>query len=175
MYEPDEIVEGILRNNEKVGIEEWLKVSQTYFDFSRFRRMFNIFVEEQMEKDLVYNFNEWNNLYVEEDERYVSYVISYKWFESWKIYVQEEYGITINAAVAKVPTLKSFKTKKTTKLGGEKTNKKIANINNLRELKIEYEPREQEDDVPEAIKNFDFVHSNIGSRPREIYNNVLEG
>ena len=29
--------------------------------------------------------------------------------------------------------------------------------------------------MPEELKNFDFIHSNIGEKPTEIYNKVLEG
>lgn len=29
--------------------------------------------------------------------------------------------------------------------------------------------------MQEEVKNFDFIHSNIGEKPKEIYNKVLEG
>ena len=37
------------------------------------------------------------------------------------------------------------------------------------------EEKDEDDDLPEKLKNFDFIHSNIGEKPNEIYNKVLEG
>ena len=49
----------------------------------------------------------------------------------------------------------------------------------LRELKWENSPicdmEVKSEDCPQEIKNYDFVHSNIGEKPHEIYNEVLEG
>ena len=115
-----------------------MKKSSQYFDFNRFRNVFNIFVEEKLEKELIENFNEWNVLFNEKEERFISYLISYKWFESWKIYVLEAYGKTLNLNLAKNPTMKNIKTKKTFKsckdIGTSK--KKIAKTHHLRELKL---------------------------------------
>jgi hypothetical protein len=55
-----------------------------------------VFAEERIEKELAVNFKEWNKLYNAEEDRYVSYVLNYKWFEAWKIYAEEQYKIIID-------------------------------------------------------------------------------
>jgi Ca2+-binding EF-hand superfamily protein len=47
-------------------IDKWLKVAQKYFDFSKFRKIFNVFLEEKMEKELVKHFHSWNVIFNEE-------------------------------------------------------------------------------------------------------------
>lgn len=53
-------------------------------------------------------------------------------------------------------------------VGSNKAIKGIADQLNLRELKIEYpeEEKNNEEDIPQEIKNYDFVHSNIGTKPK---------
>jgi len=55
-------------------------VANKYIDFGSFRKLFNIFVEEKMEKELVRDFYDWNVIYDEEKEKYVGYLINLKWF-----------------------------------------------------------------------------------------------
>lgn len=42
-----------------------MKYCKNYFSVTKFRKFFNVFTEERLEKELIKNFNEWNNLYVE--------------------------------------------------------------------------------------------------------------
>jgi hypothetical protein len=60
----------------------------------------------------------------------VSYLIDFKWFEAWKIYVKQEYGYSLTTTNKKPIT---FKTKKTFKsIGGAHGGKKIADTLTLR-------------------------------------------
>lgn len=43
----------------------------------------------------------------------------------------------------------------------------------LRQLNIASDYIKEFKEIPEELKNYDFVHSNIGSRPTEIDNKVL--
>lgn len=106
-----------------------------YFNISKFRRIFNIFIEEKLEKELIKHFSEYNNLYVEDQDRYVSYVIDFKWFETWKLYVKQEYGYVLSSVNKKPVTFKTKKLMKTaTNINGQK---KVADPLTLRELKFE--------------------------------------
>lgn len=58
--EPEEIVENLLSGKDSIGLSDWLNKCYDYFDFNQFRRFFNIFREEKLEKQLVENFNDWN-------------------------------------------------------------------------------------------------------------------
>ena len=55
-------------------------MAEKYFDFSSFRKIFNIFMEEKMEKELVKNFGAWNVIFNDEKEKYIGYLIDLKWF-----------------------------------------------------------------------------------------------
>lgn len=121
----------------------------------------------------------------------MGYLVNYKWFESWKTYIHKEYGLQINGfsnnltynrTMKTLRTQKSFKTKKT--IRSLKSSKSIRSsksiINSGRSLKravdfprlreVEYE-REEDD----HIGQFNLIYSNIGDKPAEIYNNLLEG
>ena len=43
-----------------------MEEADKYFDFGSYRKIFNIFSEEKMEKELVKNFQAWNVIYNEE-------------------------------------------------------------------------------------------------------------
>lgn len=65
----------------------------------------------------------------------MSYLIDFKWFESWKMYVKQEYGHQLNTTNKKPIT---FKTKKMLKnSGGMNGSQKVADTLNLRELKFD--------------------------------------
>ena len=53
-------------------------------------------MEERIEKELAVNFSSWNKLFNTEEQRFVSYVLSYKWFEAWRIYAEEHYKLIID-------------------------------------------------------------------------------
>lgn len=55
----------MLNKKQSLTLEVWLREFKHYFSMSKFKRIFNIFVEEKIEKDLIKHFNEYNNLYVE--------------------------------------------------------------------------------------------------------------
>lgn len=71
----------------------------------------------------------------------MSYLINYKWFETWKIYVKQEYGVSLSNNNKKPTT---FKTKKMfNSFSTNKKKKKVANALTLRELKIDLPPKEK--------------------------------
>lgn len=126
-----------------------------------------------------------NTLYNEKKQKYVGYLISYKWFESWKTFIHKEYGIQINGfsnnltynrTMRTLRTQKSFRTKKTIKsLKSIRSSKSIHSIKSLK--KGNDIPRlraivfdKKEDD---HINQFNLIYSNISDRPTEIYNNLL--
>ena len=79
---------------------------------------FNVFIEHKIEKELASNFDDWNDLYNEELDKYVSYIVDFRWFKIWKKYVFSHYGIKVNSGIKNpntLKTLKSFKTKKSFK------------------------------------------------------------
>lgn len=80
LYTPEEVVEKMLDGSKSIKLSEWLEKCPKFFLIARFRRLFNIFIEEKLEKELIRNFSDWNNLYVEDEDRYVSYLINFKWF-----------------------------------------------------------------------------------------------
>lgn len=65
LYSPFDVAEHLLEGKNTLSIENWLRHYKTYFNMSKFRRFFNIFVEEKLEKELIQSFSELNNLYVE--------------------------------------------------------------------------------------------------------------
>lgn len=131
---------------------------KSMFNIEEYKRIFSVFVEERMEKELAVNFSSWNKLYNTEEQRYVSYVLSYKWFEAWRIYAEEHYKLTIDIAEQTQPKQRSqFKSK--TRINTLKT---IKTVNNMKS-------------EAKTCRTLNFVHGDIGERPREIYNNVLEG
>lgn len=76
----------------------------------------------------------------------------------------------------------TFKSKKALKSGKNINGpKKVADPLTLRELRFDDGmpmkscKKNDDDEVHEEVKNFDFIHSNIGEKPKEIYNKVLEG
>ncbi len=42
--------------------------------------MFNVWAEEELEKEMAQKFNELNTLYNDRKQKYIGYLISYKWF-----------------------------------------------------------------------------------------------
>ena len=107
--DPSDIAKEMMKAKTKLSIDQWIEKSGKYFDFSKYRRLFNVFKEERIQKELITNFVEWNDLYVVETQKYVSYAVSYKWFETWKIYVEESYGVVINTNYLKAPTAKTMR------------------------------------------------------------------
>jgi hypothetical protein len=67
----------------------------------------------------------------------VGYVINYKWFESWKLYVKEEYGVTISINNNNPITMRTRKTMKNILFSSHKQVNRVADQLNLRELKID--------------------------------------
>lgn len=123
------------------------------------------------------NFEDINDLYDEAKLKYVGYVLNYKWFESWKVYVSTHYGVSIqgfsnNLTYSRtIRTTRSIRTKKTFKTiksikssrsiaNSVKSMKKILNIPRARELRFEGK------DLGLLTKNYDLVYSNIGEKPR---------
>ncbi len=86
--------------------------------------------------------------------------------------------MTINVNSIRQPTCRTMKTKKSLMKREIKTVKRVFSS---KSMKIIENPQMKEDcmlqDEEERYspKNIDFIHCNIGERPREIYNNVLEG
>ena len=52
----EEIAYSIIKKEKNLTIEKWLEVAFNYFDFYKFRKMFSIFKEEYMERELIKNF-----------------------------------------------------------------------------------------------------------------------
>lgn len=101
------------------------------FNIDEFKRVFSVFAEERLEKELASNFLQLNNLFKESENRYVSYVLDYKWFEAWKIYAEDHFKIRIsdNPSIAKgkaTSRKKNFKSK--TQVNTLKTMKTLNNI-----------------------------------------------
>lgn len=141
-----------------------------------------------MEKEMASNFGEINSLWNEDKEKYVGYVVNYKWFQSWKTYLYKEYGIQLEGFtnnltyLRTMKTLKSMKTKKTIKsIKSTKSLKSTKTLTSARSNKkpLEY-PKLKE--IPNIAKSADdnmvqynLIYGNIGDRPAEINNNLLEG
>jgi|JI6StandDraft_1071083.scaffolds.fasta_scaffold19071_4 hypothetical protein len=66
------------------------------FNTEEYKRIYSVFMEERIEKELAVNFSSWNKLFNTEEQRFVSYVLSYKWFEAWRIYAEEHYKLIID-------------------------------------------------------------------------------
>lgn len=66
------------------------------FNTEEYKRIYSVFMEERIEKELAVNFTSWNKLFNTEEQRFVSYVLSYKWFEAWRIYAEEHYKLIID-------------------------------------------------------------------------------
>lgn len=121
------------------------------FNIEEYKRIFSVFAEERIEKELAVNFSSWNQLYKAEEERYVSYVLSYKWFEAWKIYAEEHYRISIEVAEQNQPSRRRTQFQSKTRINTLKT------IHTVKQFKREEEP---------TCKTLNFVHGDIGERPR---------
>jgi hypothetical protein len=180
-------LEGLLRDAESLALGQWLEEAAIYIDFGKFRRVFNVWAEEEVERELAERFMELNELWVESRGKYVGYLVNYKWFESWKTHVHKEFGLqvngfsnnlTYNRTMKTLRTQKSLRTKKTLKsIKSIHTSKSIHSIKSLKKTldcprlrEIAYDPP---DDHHSA--QFNLVYANIGDKPTEIYNNLLEG
>lgn len=90
-------------------------------DWVKVRKLFNIFTEEKMEKELVRYFYDWNVIYDDEREKYIGYLINLKWFETWRLYILHHYNINIDIYNPIKQTIKTLKScKKTMKMGSSK-------------------------------------------------------
>ena len=58
----------ILKKEEALTVESWTSQAEDHFDFSKFRRVFNVLREEQLEKELIAHFSEWNDLFNEDSD-----------------------------------------------------------------------------------------------------------
>ena len=47
-------------DQEFITIDKWQEESPKIFDFEKYRKFFNIFLEVKIEKDLIQNFDSWN-------------------------------------------------------------------------------------------------------------------
>jgi hypothetical protein len=151
-------------------------VAGKYFDFSNFRKVFNVFTEEKMEKELVKNFQSWNAIYNEEKEKYIGYLIDLKWFESWKMYIFHHYNVTIEMYTSVLETIRTIRTCKRapTSKSLRNTRRMLIDTNKdphgCRSMNI------MRDKTKESfIKDVDCVHGHLGERPRDITNGELEG
>lgn len=123
------------------------------------------------------NFGELNDIDI--GGRSIGYVVNMKWFESWCTYMQKEYGyqvagrshLTYARTVKTFKTMKTVRTKKTIKslksgksLNSGLSHKKIHDLHKLRHLP-----------VSSIGPHFNLIHYNIGDKPPQIYNNLLEG
>ena len=122
---------------------------------------------------------ELNETWVEEKNRSVGYMISYKWFQSWCTYMFKEYNLYINDFTSyltynkTLKTIKTLKTKKTIKslksgksINSQKSHKKLQDGHRLRHLPL----------PPSATtpySHFNLIHNNIGDKPSQICNTVL--
>ena len=170
------VVATLLDGREGLGVEEWIDKSSEYVDFCKFRKMFSIFEEEEVEKETANNFSDYNQLFDEESQRYVGYLVAYKWFEAWKTYVEKEYGIEINGFsknityVRTIKTLKSIKTKKSIKsLKSYKSFKSTKSFGSMRSRRTADYPhlKEMADPVDQqsTITQYNLVYANIGDKP----------
>jgi hypothetical protein len=131
-----------------------------------------------------------NELFDEAKSKYIGYLVNYKWFESWKTYIHKEYGIQINGfsnnltynrTMKTLRTQKSFKTKKSIRsLKSSKSFRSSKSIHSIKSLKRTVDfPRLREiyydRDDDDHIGQYNLIYSNIGDKPAEIYNNLLEG
>lgn len=135
--------------------------AKNYYNLDEYKHIFSVFPEERIEKELALNFNDWNKLYSQADEKYVSYVLSYKWFEAWKIYAEGQYKILIELDPQSHPTKRktNFRTK--------------TKMNTLKTIAVSLKKEKTEETA--NCKTLNFVHGDIGEKPREIDNSVLEG
>ena len=50
MYDPDDVTQILIQNEEFLTIDKWQNESHKIFDFEKYRKFFNIFLEVKMEK-----------------------------------------------------------------------------------------------------------------------------
>jgi hypothetical protein len=164
-----------------LGVGEWVEKSQKWVDYEKMRRLFSVFLEEELERELGEHFGELNEHWVEAKGRSVGYLVNFKWFQAWSTYMLKEYGCQISGGSAlltynkTMKTLKTLRTKKTIRsLKSGKTinsgvsHKRVHDVHRLRQLPL----------PPSAAtpySHFNLIHNNIGDRPTEICNNMLEG
>lgn len=82
LMEQDDFIKEMLGSKEEVEVEEFMGkcMKKNIYNLDEYKRIYSVFPEERIEKELAVNFTEWNKLYSQNDEKYVSYVLSYKWF-----------------------------------------------------------------------------------------------
>ena len=48
MYDPDDVAQILIHNEEFITIDKWQNESHKIFDFEKYRKFFNIFLEVKM-------------------------------------------------------------------------------------------------------------------------------
>ena len=113
----------------------------------------------------------WNDLYNEEKEKEVGYLVSYKWFEAWQMYISHHYNVNIRITSCTQPTIKSVRTvKRVVSESAKKSRQRLETAKDLHGCRAFRIPRNGS-----TVKDIDCVHSHLGERPREITNEQLEG
>ena len=108
-------------------------------------------------------------------------MINFKWFQAWCTYMQKQYNqeihgfssyLTYNKTYKTLKTLKTKKTIKSLKSGKSinswKSHKRLQQLHRMRQLPLP-------PNIITSYNHFNLIHNNIGDRPPQICNNMLEG
>lgn len=121
-----------------------------------------------MEKELVKHFNAWNTIFNLEKQKYVGYLINLKWFESWKLYIQNQYGVNINIYNTELQTVNTIKTckKTTTKSLKNVTRTALESSTEAHGCRPMTGKGKKDKKSSSNVKDYDCIHAHLGERPR---------
>ncbi len=116
-----------------------------------------------MEKQLVKHFHSWNTIFNTERDKYIGYLVNLKWFETWKLYIEHHYDVSIDIYNTDLQTINTIKTcKKATSKSLKNTNKlaleSSTGPHGCRQMNIGVKDKNKE----LALKDFDCIHGHLG-------------